>query len=75
MTSGEPPDPPDGEEEPGTDLGRISGSEVPTELDQVMGDEDAVLFIPDGLDPSQELNVKVVGVNPTTMGLIIARRC
>jgi hypothetical protein len=72
MTSTEPPD---GEEEPGDDLGRISGSAVPTDLDVVMGDENAVLFIPQGIDQSEALNVKVVGVNPTTMGLIIMRRC
>lgn len=75
VTSGEPPEGPEGEETEGTDLGRISGSEVPPELDTVMGDEDAVLFIPEEMDPSQALNVKVVGVNPTTMSLIIARRC
>jgi hypothetical protein len=73
MTSDEPPD---GYEEKGEDVGRISDSEVPPQLDQVSGDENAVLFIPKGTYPPPEaLNVKVVGVNPTTMRLIIARRC
>ena len=72
MTSTEPPD---DQEEAGDDLGRISGSDVPTELDEITGDENAVLFIPKEIDPSEALNVKVVGVNPTTMGLIIMRRC
>jgi hypothetical protein len=71
----EPPEPPDGEEEEGSDLGRISGSELPREMDEVRGDENAVLFVPEGTDPSDVLNVKVVGVNPTTMRLIIMRRC
>jgi hypothetical protein len=68
-------EPPDGEEQEGTDLGRISGSQLPPELEEVRGDEGAVLFVPEGTDPSDVLNVRVVGVNPTAMRLIIMRRC
>ena len=69
-----PENPPDGEETEGEDRGRISGIDVP-ELDEIRGDENAVLFVPESADSSEALNVKVVGVNPATMRLIIMRRC
>jgi hypothetical protein len=67
-------EPPDGEEEEGRDLGTADSISVP-ELAEVTGDPEAVLFVPDGMDPTEVLNVRVVGVNPLTMRLIIARRC
>ena len=67
-------EPPYGEEE-GHDLGRIPKSEVPTDLAEPSGDENAVFFIPEGVDPSEFLNVRVVSVNSAQMQAIIARRC
>jgi hypothetical protein len=74
MTSGEPPEEPDGEETEGTPRSAIAGYRLP-ERDNLAGLKDAVLFVPDGMDASEALNVQVWSVNATTMGLIIARRC
>lgn len=73
--STEPPDPNGPEDEPGEDLGRIPDSRIPDELVEVSGDENAVLFIPEGTDPSEALNVRVVSVDRLKMEAIIARRC
>ena len=71
----EPPDPPDGDEHEGEDLGRISDSKLPPELETVQGDEGAVLFIPEGTDTANPLNVRVVRVRRADFNDLIARRC
>jgi len=71
MTSTESP-----EEEfpPGTEQKPILGYRLP-ERDNLAGLKDAVLFVPDGMDASEALAVKVWSLNATQMDLTIMRRC
>jgi hypothetical protein len=71
MTSGEPPQ---DEETEGVPQSPISGFRLP-ERDHLAGLQDAVLFVPEGMDAGDALNVNVWTVNATTMRLIIMRRC
>jgi hypothetical protein len=67
-------EPPEEEFPPGTELKPIPGYRLP-ERDNLAGLKDAVLFVPDGMDPSEALAVQVWSLNATQMHLTISRRC
>jgi len=87
MTNGEPPEEPDGEETEGIEQPSIPGFRLPERPPPPpppppgppepppAGEPQAVLFVPEGMDVDDPLNLRVWTVNGTTMRLIIARRC
>ena len=87
MTNGEPPDEPDGEETEGIERHRFQAFDCPKAAPPPpppppgppepppAGEPQAVLFVPEGMDVDDPLNLRVWTVNGTTMRVIIARRC
>ena len=72
MTSSEPPE---DQETEGVEQPPIPGYRLPDRGTHTGPLKEAVLFVPEGHDEGDPLDVKVWSVNPTTMGLIIMRRC
>ena len=64
----------------GEDLGQIAGVRISAEdADAAPADADegsaAVLFVPEGTDPADALNVRVVRVKRPDFDDLVARRC
>lgn len=72
MTSTEPPD---DQETEGIPQPPITGYRLPARTGAPVEEGDAVLFIPEGRDEGDPLDVAVWTVNEKTMELILRRRC
>ncbi len=61
-------------------LGQITGTQIPGAEDKEAlkddaEDDHAVLFVPEGTDPADTLNIRVVRVKGASFDTLVQRRC